>query len=229
MNSKQEEIIMSRYKGNRNLTTTFGDPFESLSTLNKYHLAEQYLARIKQVLDNSLNEHPRTLVIRADLHFPGRINCPDYPGHYGPEVITRFFESLKAQIRADEKRKNKEGRRAHLTTLRYIWAKEICTAQQPHYHLALFLNKDAYFGLGDYREVRDNLAGRIYRAWARALHLHDDEIVNLIHFPRDTPYYHLERKDSKMYQEVFRRISYLAKTETKHYGSRSKNFGYSRK
>nr|WP_275124505.1 inovirus-type Gp2 protein [Vibrio cholerae] len=32
--------------------------------------------------------------------------------------------------------------------LRYVWVREQLSSENPHYHVALFLNKDIYFCLG---------------------------------------------------------------------------------
>ncbi|HCH1623312.1 TPA: inovirus Gp2 family protein [Vibrio parahaemolyticus] len=216
---------------NNNLTIWLEDKYKGLEVLNKYGLYEQYLRAIYGVLEKATREHPRTTAIRFDLHLPGVMGWSDMPCEYGTEVITKFMESLKAQIKADLVRKKREGQRTHLCTVRYIWAKEISKANQPHYHVALLLNKDAYLGLGDYRSVRDNVAGMIYRAWASALKYGHNQVMGLIHFPYN-PYYHLNSNGLAYKQqcnEVFKRLSYLAKRETKLYGARTKNFGCSRK
>ncbi|WP_416236709.1 YagK/YfjJ domain-containing protein [Vibrio owensii] len=84
----------------------------------------------------------------------------------------------------------------------------------------------------NYRELRSNLAGKLYRAWASALAYEEaEDVVSLIHIPSNTPYYHLDRNASNYVHqcnEVFRRLSYLAKFDTKQYGTRSKNFSCSR-
>lgn len=60
--------------------------------------------------------------------------------------------------------------------LRYAWVREWNVAGSPHYHLALLLNHDAYFSVGDYSKLQSGdcsydqmLAGRIYKAWGVAL------------------------------------------------------------
>ncbi|HCG6498400.1 TPA: inovirus Gp2 family protein [Vibrio parahaemolyticus] len=214
---------------NNNLTIWLEDKYKGLEVLSKYGLYEQYLRAIYGVLEKATREHPRTTAIRFDLHLPGVMGWSDMPCEYGTEVITKFMESLKAQIKADLARKKREGQRTHLCTVRYIWAKEISKANQPHYHVAILLNKDCYFGLGDYRTIRKNVAGIIYRAWASTLKLDSNDVMSLVHFP-DTPYHHLNSNGTEYDQqcnEVFKRLSYLAKHETKSYGFRAKNFGYS--
>ncbi|HHG3065587.1 TPA: inovirus-type Gp2 protein [Vibrio parahaemolyticus] len=48
----------------------------------------------------------------------------------------------------------------------------------------------------------------------------------------DTPIYYIDRNSDDyvtQYQQAHRRLSYLAKVETKQYGDRTKNFSCSRK
>lgn len=223
---------MQKLNQNKNLTLLNQPQFNGWDVVPNYNLITQYLQSIDSVLCKALGEHPRTLMVRFDLHLPAILNCPDYPREFDATVITRFFESFKAQVSADLLKKEREGKRTHACTVRYVWAKETANAVQHHYHVALLLNKDTYFGLGNYREVCNNLAGKVYRAWASSLMYSPDDIMNLVHFPVDTPYYHLDSLSpnfNSQCNDVFRRLSYLAKAETKHYGNRSKNFGYSRK
>ena len=223
---------MHEFNINNNLTIHNQPQFDGWDVVPGYKLVTQYLQSIDSVLSKALSEYPRTLVVRFDLHFPTIPNCPDYPSEFDSTAITRFFESFKAQVNADLAKKEREGKRIHPCTVRYVWAKERADAAQHHYHVALLLNKDTYFVLGSYQEVCDNLAGKIYRAWGSALMCSPDEILSLVHFPSDTPYYHLDRNApnfDNQYNEVFRRLSYLAKIETKVYGYGGKNFSCSRK
>lgn len=206
--------------------------FNNLPVLDGYELKDSYLNAIQNVMINALTDHPRTMMVRFDLHLPSQGNCPDYPQGYDTYVITRFIESIKAHLNADLEKKRRKNMRVHPCHLRYIWAKEMNEALQPHYHVALFVNKDAYFTLGEYRWVSDNLAGMIYQAWHSALSFGFEGVLNLVHFPMDTPIYYIDcNSDSYItqYNEAYRRLSYLAKVETKQYGDRTKNFSCSRK
>lgn len=195
-----------------------------------YTLNPTYLASIYEVIQRALMEHPRILVLRVDLHLPVIATGQDILWEYDTTVISRFVDSFKAQVKADLQRKKREHGRVHHCNPRYVWVKEKNEANQPHYHVALFLNKDTYFGLGDYRILADNIAGKVYRAWGSALKRDPNEIMPLVHFP-DTPYYHLDQNSSdwpQQYSAVFYRLSYFAKLETKVYGQMLRNFGSSR-
>ena len=221
---------MSTYQSNRNLTIHSKGVFNGREVLTNHQLSQEYLASIEGVLTKSLQEYPRTFVVRVDLHLPSVMACREYPGAFNCEVITRFLESLKSQCKAHQERSRREGKRVHRNTLRYIWVKEQGDSDVPHYHLALLFNNDAYFTLGDYKSIKENLAGRIYKAWARALMVDTDKVIGLVHFPIRRPTYHLNFNSNSFqqdYNEVFKRLSYLAKFNTKNYGIRKKNFSAS--
>ncbi|CAA0097830.1 Uncharacterised protein [BD1-7 clade bacterium] len=181
-----------------------------------------YLERIEQVAQLALAEYPRTFVARVDLRLPD---------HYeDSSAVSRFIQSLKAQIHADQQYRRRVEKRSHCCRLRYVWARERNQAHQDHYHLLLFFNSDAYNCLGRYDSCNMNLAMRIQKAWASALSLDFQSACNLVHFPRN-PGYQLNTASptfNQAYQAMFERSSYLAKAHTKHYGSGLNSFGSSR-
>ena len=144
-------------------------------------------------------------------------------------VIKNFIASLDAQIQADLSRKKRRGQTARSCKVRYAWCKERSTSLSHHYHLVLLLNKDVYHSLGRF-DQKGNLSDMIKKAWCRALDIKANEGDTLVHFP-DNPTYWLEQNSDKFDQQVdslFKRVSYLAKVETKHYGDRTRSFGCSR-
>ncbi len=212
------------------LTTLNQTSFNGYPVIPGYNLCVEYLQRINELLDRAMAENARSVVLRFDLHLPVALDCPDYPVEYDSTVITRFIESFKAQVQADKAKKERSGERWYGCTVRYVWAKEINSSVNPHYHVALILNRDAYFGFGQYSQLGNNIAGKIYRAWASALMRSPEESMSLVHIP-DNPVYRLDRNAldySEQCGRVFYRLSYLAKLETKQYGTRSKNFATSR-
>lgn len=68
------------------------------------------------------------------------------------------------------------------------------------------------------------------KAWASALGLIDvNHAKRLVHFPANSSYF-IDRNSElfeKQYEDLFYRTSYLAKVETKEYGDKQRNFGYS--
>ena len=224
--------MANRHRDNKNLVLLNGSSFNGLAVNANYQLIENHLRSIQRVIGFSLEEHKRTLVVRVDLHLPGRPDCVDYPMEFDTDVISRFMASLKAQVQADQLNKMKQGKRVHPCTVRYVWVKERHEALQDHYHVALFFNHDRYFHLGDYNQFGNNLSTKISTAWASALGIEAFQAASLVHFPQNTPYYCLDMNAANfhpVYQSVFNRLSYLAKVDTKHYGDHSHSFGCSRK
>ncbi|XEH03966.1 inovirus Gp2 family protein [Edwardsiella tarda] len=194
---------------------------------------QHYLQRIGAVLSNALQDHPRTTVIRVDLHLPeyrdvgDSIVCaPDI----SQGVMSRFIESLKAQITAYQQRKAREGKRTHRSSIRYVWVREQSALGNKHYHVALFVNTDTFNNLGSYDDQGQGLASLIQKAWLSALKMRDwPEYRTLVHFPAN-PMYYLNR-NHPTYRDtldaVTFRLSYLAKVRSKCYSASERSFGCS--
>lgn len=195
-------------------------------------LNPRHIKKIKTTLDKSTEEYPRTLLVRVDLFVPDK----SYNNDSG--LITRFHESLKAQIEADMLGRGKMGKRVHLCKVRFVWAREFHECGRKHYHVALFLNKDTYAYPGTYRPSEQgtyihNLAFMIMEAWARTLKRNcekeSEQYYPNINFP--TPcYMHLNR-NSRYYEYEYKKaldwINYLAKEYSKDYTDGQRNFGSS--
>ncbi|HDW1401452.1 TPA: inovirus Gp2 family protein [Escherichia coli] len=177
--------------------------------------------RIRETVRHALNVHSRLTALRVDLRFP------DVPVATDAAVISRFINALKARIDAYQKRKHREGKRVHPTTLHYVWAREFgeCKGKK-HYHLMLLVNRDTWCRAGDYR-APGSLAGMIKQAWCSALGVDAGRYDTLAHFPV-RPAVWLERDDDTGFQQVLERADYLAKESTKAYGTGERNFGCSR-
>ncbi|MAD75682.1 MAG: hypothetical protein CML20_13000 [Rheinheimera sp.] len=189
-------------------------------------LSPYYLHRILTIVDRALADHPRTLAIRFDLHLP----C-GY-GDVGSDLMTKFVESLKAQIKADLHRRAAQGKRVHHCNMRYIWARERADSDSPHFHVVILLNHDSYHTLGVYVDDQArNMASRIRKAWASTLRRLPEEILGLVHFPANPTYsVNVNSPDFwAMKTDLFRRLSYFAKLDTKEYGIHSRSFGCSLK
>jgi hypothetical protein len=179
-------------------------------------LLEGYLCGIDKTLVNALNAYPRTCAIRFDLRI-SEVNQ-----HIGSNVISRFTDSLKAHVKADLNRKGKSGK----CKLRYVWAKEQSHGDYPHYHFVLLLNGNVYNAIGRYNADKGNMAAMINSAWASALGLTVGESLGLIHFP-DNAVYMVNRNQREYLNQIsdlFFRLSYLAKVDTKVFGDGSNNF-----
>ncbi|EPP5333813.1 inovirus Gp2 family protein [Vibrio harveyi] len=187
-------------------------------------LESSYLEAIKKTLDIALEQHPRTCAMRFDLHYPDRFDVMAIESNH----VSKFQESLKAIIAADLERKKKVGR----CKPRFVWVKEQNTSEKPHYHVVMLVNGDVYNQLGLFTQKQGNMAARIVQAWASALVVHPGDVECGVHFP-DNPIYIVDKRKTdsflSQYKELFYRLSYFAKKDTKQYGQRMKNFGCSRR
>lgn len=184
-----------------------------------------YMDIIYKVLNNSLKENNRVLAIRVDLRLPSNFCNND------TTVISRFFASLKAKVAADYKAKSERLNRVHDCNMRYVWVKEQLTSDQPHYHVVIFVNYDYYHVLGDFSSIAKggNLASRIAYAWASAIKADIGVAAPLVNFSKYGTYKLAQSSEDfdKQLGSLVYRVSYLAKIDTKNYGSRQRNIGYS--
>jgi hypothetical protein len=228
-----------RHPDNHNLIYHSGSTWNGLPVLDKHvPLIHSYLSSIHEVMQRAVQEHPRTFGVRFDLHFPSGWNALD------GDAISRFIDSLKAQIAADLHRRRQERKdgRVHPCRLRYVWVKEQDASAAPHYHVFIFLNRDAYFSLGNFQvqqtvwedmppaQGKANMAERIQKGWASALGLPLLMARGLVHFPVKCCYsIDANSPDfEEMFKDAFRRASYFAKAHSKCYGDGSNKFGCSR-
>ena len=211
-------------------------------TLNSNHgaLNELILDKLISTTNKAIDEYPRTMAVRVDLRLPYISDSKnpsdwDSPSHklkVDHAVISRFIDSLKAQVHQDLKRKLNDGRRIHPCRVRYCWVRELGEkSEQCHYHMVLFFNKDTYAHLGvlDSTSCNSNLIVKIRKAWASALNGDYEECECLVHIPNN-PIYYLNRNNpfyTEVYSDLIYRISYLAKDKTKPYGDGYRCFGCS--
>ena len=181
----------------------------------------------------TLMKNNRILGIRTDSrfaqsHVPGEPDLPICFQRDDAQAITRCFESLKSQLRADHNRSRRPG---DPTLPSYGWCRERDTSVHPHYHLVLLFNADVYGYLGNYQDPdADNMATRIQKAWCSALGLDYPDYAALTEFPPNTVY-RFSRFDAldrnPVYWNFLVRLAYLAKTRTKDVHSGYRNFGTS--
>jgi hypothetical protein len=206
------------------LSKSIRDTFQGMKVQTKCGpLKSSYLSSIKKTLDLALSEHPKTCAMRFDLRYPDSFEKHQAESKH----ISKFIDSLKAILDADLKRKKKIDR----CTLRTIWVKEQRESVKPHYHAVLLVNGNVYNQLGLFTKDQGNMAARIKKAWASALGVELWEIDGAVHFS-DNPTYMVDKNKpdyKERYEELFYRLSYFAKLDTKVYGDSSKNFGCSRK
>ena len=206
-----------RVPGNSNLTIFHNQLFNGLPVYHK-PLVKEYLMSIQHFLEMSLNEYSRLYVLRFDLRYPEKYVCFD-----SGFDITTFIARLNSRLEADLKRKGKE----HKCHMRYVWVKEKEYSDNYHYHFAISLNKDVYFTKGKFDSSERNLSKMIQEAWESVIGNCIPGQSGLVHFCENGDYWINDKGDK--YKECFERLSYLAKIETKNFGTGQKNLGSSRK
>lgn len=195
--------------------------------IRTYLCNTDYQAKIATTVANALQFHNRVIAIRVDLRLPDNFVGVDMPS----SIPTRFFESLKAKVAADLRRKERDWGRNLFCSVKYVWVREFGNINgKMHFHALLLLNKDVYYSLGDFNEETRNLACMIRQAWSSALGLPFLGYQQFVHFPVGGVMY-MDTNHPKFTQQlqlVLERADYLAKEATKYYGDGKRSFGCSR-
>ncbi|WP_229624156.1 inovirus Gp2 family protein [Vibrio parahaemolyticus] len=188
---------------------------------------------IEKVIDKSIDQYPRILAIRFDLRLPESYqddyldrDLPD--GFNRDRLIPRFIDSLKSKIKYDVRRKNKKWKGNYKCDLHYVWCREQDKSDNEHYHVMIIVNKDVYRSIGEYHHD-GSLATMILSAWGSSLSLDYNQGKSLVYFPNNCAYV-VNYRDSKyeeQYDDLFHRVSYLAKTRTKNINRYYRSFGCS--
>ena len=191
---------------------------------DKAPLIVDYLNKTYLCLIKSMDKYRRVFMLRFDLHLPN-----DYPDHltFDNALMEKFFASLKAKIKHSQATKKHDGFRVHDTDLRYIWCRERSKQGKVHYHVAVLLNHDAYAHIGEFSLDKENMYARLHEAWASALMIYVDDVLGLIHIPKN-PTYCIHRDDITSFENAFYRISYFCKMDSKDFNSGHHSFGSSR-
>ncbi len=226
--SKYREQYYRTLKRNPNLTVSRYRQYAGLNV--QYHKGPnitQYLDRILNRLDRSINNHSEIVVFRFDLHFPGWFDDEDLLD-VGENIITRFWESFKSQLKACVRRMQRGGINIEYHAPDYIWCKERNgRGLRCHFHCVLILNQSMYDQLLEYHGGDDPVVCIIKRAWARCLGHSDYEVNGSVYVP-DNAMYYVSKNNPEQYADVFYRLSYLAKSSTKWFDDGSQWFGGSR-
>jgi len=213
---------------NPNLTYTRKRKYKDLPIYpHKGPLITQYLDVIRGTLNKALHEFPEVVVYRFDLRFPYWINMDDV-GELPSDLITRFWASVWSQLQSCVGRLHRDGYEATLSRLRNIWCKELpATDRTQHYHAALILDADLFDCVCQsmHSNVFENI---VQEAWTRIIGVEVYEAPRAVWIP-DNNIYRVYRGDLKSYVDVFRRLSYLAKSSTKLFHDGSQWFGATRR
>ncbi|WP_017446214.1 inovirus Gp2 family protein [Gayadomonas joobiniege] len=203
-------------------------PVETLPCYKKYNVKYEYFDGIYKLMGRSLKENKRLSVIRFDLHIPKYSRDTPIDHTF---AISRFIEALKYRLKADQTKKRREGKRTYPLGFKYLWAREIGNeSNRAHYHVAIFVNKDSYNELGNFRDRR-GLSHLIIMAWSTTFKLDYEHAQTLVHFPHEPVAWlnPMSNDFEASLKSVLNRLIYLAKYETKVYGVPSRNFGMSQK
>lgn len=182
-------------------------------------LIENYLKKLLFVMNQARQDCNRIFAIRIDLHYPDGTHAGLIAAQNA--TLSAFLEYLHQELDvAGTKYPHK---------LRNAWCCEQETSVNPHYHLLLLLNGNAYNGYmyidktprGDYEY--DNLFHRIVRAWSRAINCPQENMEGLVQLPRkpitkEFAKWHFRSDDHKVFADVFHAASYLCKAYTKPIG-----------
>lgn len=216
-----------RHPDNSNLTLNRDNQYSGMSLMvEKGPLITEYLEMLWVTIQRALIAYPRVFAARIDLKFPSGYCMPDEFERNA--VIRRFIGSFKAQLKADQDRAAREGRRVHATALRYFWVREVSSQGLPHYHFAFLLNRDAYHTLGRLQTERVNIFQRLQEAWASALRLSLPEVSGLVNVPENASFDLSAGPGDPGVAAFFHRVSYFCKADTKDYSDRTRNCGCSR-
>ena len=213
-----------RHPDNSNLHLHYDDTFCGLPVMaSRAPFITEYLKSLLETTQLALSAHRRVFAVRFDLRFPD-----DYlPPASSNAVISRFVASLSTKIEIARERAKRLNGSAHQTSVRWCWVREVGREGRPHFHFVLLLNRDAYHRVGRFQSERENLYSRLQSAWASALKICVDDAEGLVHIPANATF-HLSQDDPVGMAQYFHRVSYLAKVETKEFGSRCRAFGCSR-
>lgn len=209
-------------------TLVYGSTYEGYPLMeDKGPFVRRSLDKIIDVMNLSLDRHPRTFAFRVDLNLP-----VIYRLHSADRLIDYFIASFKSKIAHAVKKARRRNKYAALSSVRYVWAREEATEGRPHWHFLFFLNHDAFRFLGKpgydrFDDDRRNIINRLIEAWAGALGLEIEGAAGLVNITKNASYL-IKANDFETQNEVFRRSSYLAKAATKVRGHRH-CFGGSRR
>ncbi|MCG9598642.1 inovirus Gp2 family protein [Vibrio sp. Isolate25] len=217
-------VTHNRLEASNHLTITHDRTFNGKPLYyHKGGLIVEYLEDIDRVLTEALGQYPKLCVAHFNVRLPS-----DFDGNHF-EVFSRFFRTL--ELETNELCLMKYRRRPHQyhqTVIRHVWFKACESTSQ--YHLVLFFDKRLYHCLGKSWDGRSRYLSRVSKAWDRAVEEdHGRKCSGLAYSPSDDVYELLKGDEAFPLQlnELFYRVSRLAKPNTKHADNRSMSFGCS--
>ena len=189
------------------------------------------MKRITDIINFATKAHARTSVFTFVLRLPeyrdngDSIACtPDLKAG----LMERFTDALRARIAAHQKRRKREGLQVSPADLRHVWVREVGSSGKSHYHMAIFVNKDTFNGLGNYSKEGHNLGSYICEAWLSALGLLEFAEYRTLVSLNNTPHYLERLRVDRFGQQLLKlrsHLSYFAKEHTKSYNKEERSFG----
>ncbi len=195
-------------------------------------MSERYLKKAHEVYRDAFERYSKLFMVHITLRLPRSfIAMPE-------KAIKLFTRGLNEKIANHLSEKENQVDRIHLTDVHYVWCREVGMDGGEHYHFMLMLNGNAFRSLGHYTTQNEtHLATMISSSWHEAIGLSTDQGRGLVDFsefkvlktrvdgftPTKSWYGHFDSS----YEEGFYWLSYLCKIETKQYGKKIRNFGYS--
>jgi len=214
-----------RVSDNTNLSIWSQPLYQGLPVNTKHQLVEQYLQKLKTIIERSTHDYPRVFAVIVQLHCP----YPTQELAASNRVMGRFKDALIARIEAYRKRLSKQGGVADTCQVRLAWGREQSGSHVPHFHVLLLFNRELFHALGDIRPGRGGLYQIIQGAWCSALKIPPVYGVGLVQVP-DAAGYYLSRSNSyAQLPALFQRASYICKVDTKCFGQGLHSFGGSRR
>jgi len=191
-----------------------------------------YMSRISDIINKATKAHARTSVFTFILRLPEYRDTGDSIAsdpNLSSGLMERFKGGLKSRIAAHQQRLKRDKSQVCPTDLRYLWVREVGESSgKDHYHVAIFVNKDTFRGLGNYSKEEHNLGSYISEAWLSALGLLDfPEYRTLVTFtnkPHYLEFLHVDRY-GQQYLELRSHLSYFAKEYSKVYNKEERSFG----
>ncbi|MDM2838728.1 inovirus Gp2 family protein [Citrobacter sp. Cpo086] len=194
-------------------------------------LNPDYMKRISEIINNATKVHARTCVFTFVLRLPeyrdndDSIACtPDLKAG----LMERFTDALRARIAAHQQRRKRKGLQVCPTNLRNLWVREVGKSGKSHYHMAIFVNKDTFNGLGNYSKEVHNLGSYICDAWLSALDLLEFPEYRTLVSLTNAPHYLESLRVDRFGQQILKlrsHLEYFAKERTKAYRKEERSFG----
>ena len=179
--------------------------------------------RIRQVMQESLNSHPRVSIFRFDLRYPKEMLIVDDSS----SDISTFRDLLYKRIQRYVQKKSNDWNRSLDSTFKYTWVREYGSInKRRHYHVLLFLNKDIFYTFGNFYLEESTVASMIRDSWNSAIH-NLDYFQSTVNFGKAC---YISKNDVNFAlnsENILEYADYLAKDRDKRHNDGYRNFGSS--